>query len=178
MPSPVCTFAGIVPSTPNARLQAWPGRVSSTSIYIQALPDKVNQVWELYGIHTCLALLALLSSPLYDLSNPQPRFFTVDAHSVPHMANDRFPAQNTLQGSLVPTVVPSQRSTCCSSLLQIFCYKTQSINHCHSVGHKFTHLKEYLTSTQRNQFQRACLQVSDMYTRPLLPHPSSILLPD
>jgi hypothetical protein len=27
----------MVPSTSNARLQAWPGRVSSTCIYIQAL---------------------------------------------------------------------------------------------------------------------------------------------
>lgn len=101
--------ARMVPSTSTARLQVWPGRVSSTCIYIQALAGqgqpRLGFVRSTYTQVSTFSTFSL-SAPLYDLSNPQPRFFTADALSVPHMANDRFPTKDTLQGK-ISTVVPS-----------------------------------------------------------------------
>lgn len=106
--SPVCTKAGVVPCTSSARLQAWPGRVSSTCIiYIQTLLDQGQPSLGVVR-STCLSPLFSLVLPMDDLSNPQPRFFTVDAH-------DRFPTKTTMQD--ISTVVPSLIFLLCTSFL-------------------------------------------------------------
>jgi hypothetical protein len=99
--------ARMVPSTSTARLQVWPGRVSSTCIYIQALAGQGQPgLGFVRSTYTQVHSPPLSLAPPSDLSNTQPRFFTADALSVPHMANDRLPAKDTLQGK-VSMVVPS-----------------------------------------------------------------------